>query len=163
MQTNIAVSDRKDSDEMHLADLALSTTLPIATDLGIAHAAMTKRLHNVFTDLVALKHASASEAHGRSYELAIASLVDTLWGGRAATDEQTAKRMELDADCAEDHIEGVMAIEGETPVLLDQHAAMLEKQAVTSRVRARFQRKKARSIRNTRVVARQRVGLGGAA
>lgn len=149
---------RTDTDEFMLSDQALSAILPVANRLGLAHAAMVKRLVAVLADQVALKVAGASEVEGGAIPNAILSLHDTLYGGAAMTCERTIMRMELDADVAEDHVEGVVAIEGENPTLLEMHADALDKQAAASRARARMLRRKARQIRTNRIVARHRIG-----
>ena len=158
MQNAALVPNRTDDDFM-LADQAIAAILPTTNRLGIAHANIVKRLHHALADMAALKAAGANEAEVGLIVNAVQSFADTLFGGHALTDEHTAKRMELDADVAEDHVEGVIAIEGENPSLLEMHADALEKQASTSRVRARFLRRRARQIRTTRTGARQRIGV----
>lgn len=159
MHTANAVSTRTTADDFMLADQAIAAILPTATRLGIAHAKMVKRLHDALADICALRAAGASEGEVGLIVNAVQSLSDTLFGGHAVTCEQTIKRMELDADVAEDHVEGVVSIEGDNPTLLEMHADALDKQAATSRVRARFLRRRARSIRTTRTTARQRIGV----
>lgn len=159
MQNAQVVPDRRDADDWMLTDQALSAVLPTATRLGIPHARVVKRLHDAMADMVALRQAGASEAEVGLIVNAVQSLSDTLFGGHAHTEAHVVARMELDADTHEDHVEGVIAIEGENPSLLEMHADALDKQAACSRVRARFLRRRARQIRTTRITAKHRLGV----
>ena len=161
--TTLHQTSRTRADLMSLSDHAANVVIPITDRLQIAHARIVRRLHDCMADVIALKQAGASEAECRMYDDAFAMLNDQLFGGIEKTDDRTAARMELDADCAEDHIEGLLRVEGESPVLLRHHARALRRQSSTSRVRAIVQERKAETITQTRVVARERLNIGGAA
>lgn len=154
---------RIDVDDLGLRDMALNAVMPACSRLDIGHYARAKHVYNVLADLVTLQAGGGNEAEARAVVLAVTDLVDTLYGGVAATDDAVAARLELHADCAEDHIAGVIAIEGESATLLEEHAHALTKQATASLVLARSRQRRARQLRSNRGVARQRFGLGGAA
>lgn len=123
---------------------------------------MAARFAAVLADIDALAASGHNESECRMFEQAIGAKIDARFGGRACTDDRTARRMELEADTQEDKAEGLLAIEGETAVGLDLHAQALDKQAVASRTMARIQRAKARVIRELRGAARRQLGLSGA-
>ena len=155
---------RNDSDpDAMLADQATATLGMVTHRLSLSHRDRAKRFHAVLADIRALALSGCNEAECRLYETSVAALVDSLFAGKMATCERTARRMELEADTQEDHTQGTMAIEGETPATLELHARALDKQAAASRNLARIQRAKARAVAENRVTARQRFGLGGAA
>lgn len=163
MQTAAHDTDRTATDELGLQDTALATVMPACTRLDIGHYKRAKHLYDVMADLVTLQASGANETECRAYALAVADLVDTLYGGIATTDEDMAARMELEADCREDHAAGMLAIEGESATLLEEHGHALMKQSTAGLVLARARFRKARQIRSNRGVAQRRMGLGGAA
>ena len=163
MQPHANESTRRNTIDDPLADMAYAAITPTCDRLGVRHYDRIKRLRAVLADLTELHTTGANEVELRAYEEAIASHIDGLTAGEHATDLTIVARMELDADIAEDAIEGLIAIEGQSPMLLEKHVSALRKQSVTSRVRARVVARIARSLRATRTVAASRLGVGGAA
>lgn len=160
MKADDAVSTRTNTQDP-LSEMAYHAVTPACDRLGVRHFDRIKRMRAILADLSELHHAGASEAELREYEHAIASHIDGLTAH--VVDSHAIARQELDADTAEDQIEGLIAIEGRSPVLLEKYASALRKQSATSRVKARDVAREARQARQNRTVAAQRLGVGGAA
>lgn len=163
MQTAAHDTTRITTDELALSDQATAAVMPACVRLDIAHHMRAKHVYNLLVDLVTLHDGGGNESEGRQIALCIHDFVDTLWSGAAATDEAMAARMELEADCREDHAAGMLAIEGESATLLEAHGHALTHQATASLTLARRRFSRARAIRSQRGVARQRLNINGAA
>ena len=166
MRTDTHSESQTLAEVLDLSGQALDAVLPMAKRLGENYALTVKRQHNTLADYVAWKALGANEAELMRVVMTHVELVRTLYSGPDATSEHAADRAELEADVVEDHVEGMIYIEGETPELLDKQADALETQASTSLVKARIKRRRARALR-TRVKSprdfeRSRLGLGAA-
>ena len=158
MEREQAPDDRINADEIR--DIALNCILPIAESAGVKHYRRVLRLIAVANDIVDWRREhNAPESDCARYIVAVKSVVSLVCSGQNATDYAAAMRAELDADTAEDHIDGLVAIEGPSPELLERRAAARERQAATSLVAARADRNLAREIRNARGPARERFNL----
>ena len=161
MQNATDAFTRTEPHDLDLDASVLAVVGPVCDRLGLRHYLKGQHLHTVMLDMVSLDANGATEAERVAFGLALLDLARTL--KVAHSDQRTVERMQLDADCADDHLRGIIKIEGESPVTLDAYASALEKSAQANIVAARDARRRARQIRTTRTVARERLNIGGAA
>ncbi len=152
-------NDNSDDRTNQIDSQVRAAVTPVCERLGVRSWKRAARLCAVLRDIDELVSEGASETELRLISGLIDSHIDERFAGPNGTDDKTADRHELEMDTAEDKIDGLFAIEGESATLCDEHAFALEKQAAASRVRARRRRKQARAIRSHRATARVRVGL----
>src|SRR5688572_19257967 len=121
-------STRTNPNEMNLSDAVAAVVGPVCERLGVRSYLRGHHLHAVMLDMVALDANGARESELVAYGLALLDFAKTLKPG-AHLDDKTLARLQLDADLADDHLRGVLSIEGENPVMLEQYASALEKSA----------------------------------
>lgn len=157
MQAHTDPPTRTNAIELDLDASVAAVVTPVCDRLGIRHWLKGQHLHSVMLDMVALDANGANEAELTAYGLALVDLARTLT--TRPHDEKVLARLQLDADLADDHLRGIIAIDGESPTALDAYASALERSASLNLASARLARRKARRIRSTRSDARVRVGL----
>lgn len=142
---------------------AQNAVMTLTERVGYPHRGMSSRLAVAMRDLVTLaKRYGVNEPEARLIPVCIDGLIDDLYHPLTPDAERIARRLESDHDRAEDGVQDLVGIEGESATLLEEHAKRLDQQAASSRTLARCLRAKARQLRNTRTVARARLGLESA-
>lgn len=147
-----------ETTDIDCSERAKLTMLAVNERIGGRFDAFSGRLSMVLRDLRALRDRGANEAELRLVETTVANLIDDLFHPLAPDYERVARRLESDHDRAEDGVQDLLGIEGESAQLLDEHAKRLDQQAASSRTLARVFRAKARRLRQERETARQRLG-----
>ena len=162
MPTTDAPGTRTDTHDMDVDATVSAIIVDMCDRLGLRSYEKGRHLAAVMRDMIDLAARGAGEADLNAFGLSLLSLARTL-KSQDTTDDKTLARLQLDADIADDHLRGVIAIDGESPSMLDAYASALEKTASLNVAKARRMRRRARQIRSGRTVARQQMGLGGAA
>src|ERR1041384_4760184 len=111
MKVTDAVSTRTDSNDLDLDAAALGVIGPVCERLGLLTYLKTKHLHAVMLDMVSLHANGANEPELLAFGLALIDLARTLTSH--PVDEKTLERQRFEADLADDHLNGIMRIEGE--------------------------------------------------
>jgi hypothetical protein len=166
MSTTAYQTDRTipDPDAIDVYERAQAAVIAMTDRVDYPHRGISSRLGVAFRDMVILaKRYGVNEAEMRVVETALAGLIDDLYHPLGSDAERLARRIESDNDRAEDGVQDLTLIEGETPTLLEDHARKLDAQAASSRTLARVLRAKARKLRLEKqmniTATRERLGL----
>lgn len=159
MPTIPATPTRTPADSVDVAERARVAVLAVTDRIGYPHRGIAARLGVLLRDLVTLRAYGVNEAEMRLVSVAVDGVIDDLCHPVTPDMERVVARHESDADRKEDAIADLRLIEGDSPMLMDEHAKALEIDAASARTYARVLRHRARQLRGTGEAARARLGL----
>lgn len=159
MQTEREPESRTKSHGIDLNPIVAGVVSPVCERLGLRQFMKGRNLYAVLNDMTTLRiEHNANLGELMAYGLALFDHARTLCSEKPA-DRDDARREHLEADTQQDRHRGLMAIDGENPFALEQHAKLLRREAAAAVQLAVEEERRAREIRLNRATARQRIGV----